>query len=247
MFRRTLFTLLAFGFLGNAWCETIDIFGAEDYPGICFLKDGRPQGVFPRILEGVSRFSGDTYALQLFPWKRAQLHAETGKGGIAHFSKTEEREALFDYSHVVYGDRIELVVLKGKEFPFKQFQDLKGKRVGAKFGASFGQKVDAFFASNALELQRDPGVSNRLSKLLRNRIDVAIVEGADSQIEKLIGHDPELMRAKDQFVILPVPLVDDALYLAFAKSMHRKDTLDRFNKGLDKFKGTDAYRSLMAH
>jgi len=246
MFRWFSVLVLCWGFCCRGWCEAIEVFGADDYPGICFLQDGKPQGLFPHILAGVSKLSGDTYDLKLFPWKRAQSYAEAGKGGIAHFSKTAEREVQFDYSSRVYGDRIQLVVLKGDLFEFKDLQDLKGKRIGVKFGASFGQRVDAFFASTQATIDRDPGIQSRLKKLLRNRIDVAVVEGADGQLEKLIGQDAELKLKKDQFVLLPMPLVDDALYLAFAKSMNRKDALDRFNKGLDKYKKTDAYRKLVA-
>jgi len=245
MLRLLSFIVMCWGLASNGWCETVDIFGAQDYPVICFLQDGQPQGVFPHILEGVSKFSGDTYVLQLFPWKRAQSYAEAGKGGIAHFSKTVEREERFDYSNLAYGDRIQLVVLKGNEFSYKDFVDLKGKRIGIKFGASFGQKVDVFLASSDVHVQSDPGVSSRLKKLLSKRIDVAVVEGVDGDIEKLIGQDPELLPNKAQFVFLPVSLVDDGLYLAFAKSMNRKDTLDRFNKGLEKFKKTDAYKRLV--
>ena len=229
----------------RGWCETIEVFGAEDYPGICFIQNGKPAGVFPKILAGVSMYSGDTYDLQLLPWKRAQSYAEAGKGGIAHFSKSAERETQFDYSNAVYGDRIQLVVLSGHVFDFKGLQDLKGKRIGAKYGASFGEKVDAFFASGDATLERDPGTESRLKKLLSDRIDVAVVEGADSHIERLIANDTELMSKKNQFQFLPTPLVDDALYLAFAKSMNRKAALERFNKGFDQFKKTDAYKKLL--
>jgi ABC-type amino acid transport substrate-binding protein len=244
MYRFSFVLALCWGLVSNGWSETITVFGAEDYPVICYLQDGKPQGVFPQILAGVSRFSGDTYDLQLFPWKRAQLYAVEGKGAIAHFSKTASREDQFDFSSRVYGDRIQLVTLKGREFAFSDVTDLKGKQIGAKFGASFGQKADAFFASEGANVQRDGSPENRLNKLLLGRIDVAVVEGAESDIDKLLGNDPELRRNKDKFVFLPEPLVDDGLYLAFAKSMNRKDALERFNKGLEKFKKTDAFRKL---
>lgn len=246
MCRWTCILALCFAPICNGWCETIEVFGAEDYPGICFLHDGKPSGVFPKILAGVSQFSGDHYDLQLLPWKRAQTYAESGKGAIAHFSKTTEREAQYDFSNVVYGDRIQLVVLSGSQIEFRDLKDLKDRRIGVKAGASFGETVDKFLSSNEGTIQRDPGINSRLKMLLRKRIDVAVVEGADSQVERLVGSDPELTLKKAQFVFLPKPLVDDALYLAFLKSMNRKDVLERFNIGLDKFKKTDAYRKIVA-
>lgn len=246
MYRWACIVVLWFALVSVGRCETIEVYGADDYPGICFLEDGKPSGLFPKILAGVSAFSGDTYALQLLTWKRAQSYAEAGKGGIAHFSKTAEREAQFDFSNVVYGDRIQLLVVKGNGFEFKDLHDLKGKRIGFKLGASFGQKVDSFLASNSVMVDHDSGIASRLKKLLRHRIDVAIVEGADGQVERLIGNDAELVQNKAQFIFLPTPLVDDSLYLAFAKSMNRRDVLERFNKGLEKFKRTEAYKKLAA-
>jgi polar amino acid transport system substrate-binding protein len=244
MVRWTFVLALCLGVMRPGWSETLTVFGAEDYPVICYVQDGKPRGVFPQILAGVSRFSGDTYDLQLFPWKRSQKYAAEGKGAVAHFSKTAAREEQFDFSDRVYGDRIQLVTLKGREFEFNQLSDLAGKHVGAKSGASFGQKVDAFFASDAVDVDRDAGPYARLHKLLLGRIDVAVVEGADSDIERLLGGDPDLQRNKARFVFLPEPLIDDALYLAFAKTMRRKDALERFNAGLEKFRKTPAYKKL---
>ncbi|MFZ6691030.1 substrate-binding periplasmic protein [Undibacterium sp. SXout20W] len=246
MTQNLLVILVCYFVSGSAWCNTIPIFGAEDYPVICFLENGKPQGIFPQILSGVSKFSGDTYELQLLPWKRAQAFAEEGKGGIAHFSKSTEREDKFDYSNVVYGDRIQLVVLRDHVFPFNGLSDLNGKQIGVKFGASFGQNIDSYLASNLVHTQTDPGVISRLRKLLINRIDVAIVEGADNDIDKLIGQDADLQKHKMQFVFLSVPLVDDELYLAFAKTMKRKNVIERFNQGLEKFMKTDLYKKILS-
>lgn len=244
---RSIMFSLAFVASTVAWGDTVDVFGADDYAGISYLQEGKPQGVFPQILSGVSRISGDTYNLRLLPWKRAQAKAAAAEGGIAHFSKTADRETQFDFSNPVYGDRIELVVLKGREFEYKSLTDLVGKRVGAKQGASFGQKVDQFLASPSVTLERDPGVTNRLKKLLANRIDVAIVEGADGHIGRAIAGDRDLEDRKSEFAFLSTPLVEDSLFLAFAKSMGRKETLNRFNKALEKFKATAEYKQLISH
>jgi len=239
--------LLLLFFSVFARSESIVVFGAEDYPVICFMKDGRPQGVFPTVLAGVSKFSGDTYDVQLLPWPRAQAMALLGNGAVAHFSKTTEREAEYDFSDPVVGDDIDLVVLKGKEFSYKEPRDLKGKRVGAKFGASFGQQVDGLMQTGAITVDRDYGIASRLRKLLAGRVDVAIVEGSGGDINALTGADRDLIENRARFAFLPVPLVHDPLYLAFAKSMNRKDALERFNAGLAKFKKTAGYRKLIGY
>ena len=136
------------------------------------------------------------------------------------------------------------MVVRGNEFPFAKPLDLVGKRVGAKLGASFGQTVDALIESAAIKVEPDNGTTGRLHKLLANRIDVAIVEGAESNIDKIVASDSELIRNRSRLVFLPVPLVHDPLHLAFAKSMHKKDVLERFNEALKKFKKAEIAKEM---
>ena len=230
----------------SASSESLVIFGAQDYPGICYLKDGRPQGIFPEILAGVAKYSGDDYNLRLLPWARAQVMAQTGNGGIAHFSQTKERLALFDFSDPVYVDDVLLVTLKGKVFPYVQPSDLKGRRLGVMTSASYGQQVDSMIRAGEIPVDLDYGIASRLRKLLAGRVDVAVVEGSEGYIDEILAANSDLKMNAAKFVILPVPLVHDRLYLAFAKSMNRKDALERFNAGLAKFKKTPGYKAIVA-
>jgi polar amino acid transport system substrate-binding protein len=225
--------------------ESIVVFGAQDYPGVCYLKDGKPQGIFPEILAGVAKYSGDDYKLRLLPWARAQAMAQGGKGGIAHFSMNNERLAVFDFSDPVYVDDIILVAIKGKQFLYAQPGDLKGRRLGVMASASYGQQVDSMMHAGDVTVDLDYGVVSRLRKLLAGRIDVAVVEGTEGNIDDVLAADGELKMNAAKFVILPVPLVHDPLYLAFAKSMNRQDALERFNAGLARFKKTPSYKALV--
>lgn len=53
--------------------------------------------------------------------------AMAGHGGITNISRNAEREKVFDFSGTVYNDDLQKVVLKGKELPFNELKDLKGK------------------------------------------------------------------------------------------------------------------------
>ncbi|MFZ6861432.1 hypothetical protein ACO0K7_02240 [Undibacterium sp. Ji67W] len=46
------------------------------------MENGKPQGIFPQILDVFSNFPGGTYELQLLQWRRALRFAKEGKGGI---------------------------------------------------------------------------------------------------------------------------------------------------------------------
>jgi polar amino acid transport system substrate-binding protein len=240
-----LITLLLLCVNGLAWAEDVDVFAAEDYPKVSFLKDGKPAGVFPEVLAAVSPYSGDRYVLHLMPWKRAQAMAARGLGGVAHFSWTQERAAVFDYSDPVLGDEIQLVVVKGQEFVYRSPADLRGKRVGAKLGASFGQQIDEQFSQGSFSVDRDLSAGSRLRKLLRGRIDVAVIEGIHGDLRPLAR--AEAMNDGDlaQLVVLVQPLVNDQLHLAFAKSGNWQAVLQRFNHGLAQLKNTDAYQAIL--
>ena len=75
-------------------------------------------------------------------------------------------------------------------------------------------------------------------------VDGLIVEGAESNIDKIVASDSELIRNRSRLVFLPVPLVHDPLHLAFAKSMHKKDVLERFNEALKKFKKAEIAKEM---
>jgi polar amino acid transport system substrate-binding protein len=184
------------------------------------------------ILRKVSERSGDTYELQLFPWKRAYEMVRTGSGAVVGVSMTEERRELFDFSEPIYSDDIQVIVLKGREFPFKQLSDLKGKTMGGVLGASYGDSVDKAIAQGLFKVDRDIGQTGRLHKLLAQRMDGALIGNGQAGFDAVLDSDAILASKRNQFTILKPPLTRDPLYLATAKSMNKKAVLDRFNKAL---------------
>lgn len=47
-------------------------------------------------------------------------------------------------------------------------------------------------------------------------------------------------------MILPTPLTRDTLHLAFAKSMNKRDALDRFDAALEKLRKSGELKKMMA-
>lgn len=176
---------------------------------------------------------------------RVLLESERGKGGVTGISFNEARGAIYDFSRPIYHDDIHLVVLKGKEFPFQDIKDLKGRTAGGQSGASYGTEVDAAIAAGIFTVDRDSGQANRLKKLMLGRIDVAIIGNGLAGFEQLIASEPELKANRDKFVVLDRPLVCDPLYLAFAKSMAMKPALDQFNRAMVSFQKSSEYSRLV--
>lgn len=227
-----------------ASAETLVVFGGDAFGPFAFVKDGKVDGIMPRMLRRAGEISGDTYDIQLMPWSRAYLRAEKGEGGIFGLSFTPDRAKLFDYSQSMYDNDIKLVTLARKSFTFKTLADLKGKVIGGLNGSSYGAEVDAAAAEGAFVIERDSQADSRLAKLLHGRIDAAVVDGGQLGLDSAFGSNEEVRRNREKFVVLPVALVHDPLHLAFPKVMGKKEAIARFNAALAKMKKSGEWKAL---
>jgi polar amino acid transport system substrate-binding protein len=232
-------------YASTAFGEKVVVYAHEAYFPAVYLDHGKATGILPDIFTRLSKDTGDTYELVLVPWKRALQQSLNGKGGITSFSFTKERAILYDYSEPIYDDELQLVVLKGHEFVFREIVDLKGKTVGGNVGAVFGEKIDQAIADGMFKMERDEAHISRLLKLLHGRMDVAIMAGGAENIESLLVSNPELKEARSKFVVLPNPFAKDTLFLAFVKTMNMKPALARFNKALADLKKSKEYKQII--
>ncbi len=180
-----LIVFLLFFHAGFCFGEQILILGNHKKPPKNYLENDKPKGILIEIMNYVDQKLSLSFEYKLSPWKRVYLDAVNGKGGIIGLSMNRERLKIFDYSDVMYYDDLLLVMKKGKEFPYKRVQDLRGKKVGCLRGASYG---DAFekAKSNFFEIDEDGDGKQRLLKLLGNRIDVAIIGPGRAVFESII-------------------------------------------------------------
>jgi len=224
-----LLTLQAF----PVFSAEITILGNDYKPPKYYLEYGKPKGILIDILRSIDQETEHSFAIRLYPWKRAYLMAADGKGGIVGLSKTTERLKIFDYSDVIYYDELLLVVLKGHEFPYEKIEDLAGKRVGVRRGSSYGDAYERG-KQEIFTIDEDTTSVGRLYKLLAQRIDVAIIGPGKAGFNNVLRNNPALMQHKDAFVVLKKPFMVDPNYLGFAKTMHMQDFLQEFNRILHK-------------
>jgi polar amino acid transport system substrate-binding protein len=212
--------------------ETLLVYGDDSYPPVIYSDNGKPTGVLVDILRKVSARTGDTYEVRVFPWKRAYEHARAGRAAVVGVSKTTDRMAEFDFSDAIYFDDIQIVVKRGREFPYAQLGDLKGKTVGGVLGASYGNVVDAAIKDGLFKMDQDTGQKGRLHKVLLDRVDAAFIGNGAEGFDMVVRSDPELQARRAELVVLGTPLTRDPLHLAVAKSMNKKALIERFNIAL---------------
>lgn len=222
-------------FANYATAENIIIFGNANKPPKNFLdSNGKPTGILIEIMKKVELELGDVrFIFKLYPWKRAYSEAKNGKGGIISFSKTKPRLKIFDYSEPMYYDDIMVVTKNDTSINYENINDLSGKIVGFGDGYSFGDEFEKAIDNEVFKASTDNGPTQRLQKLLRGRIDAALIGPGKFAIHIAINGNDELRLFQNSFKIHPVPFKRDPNFLGFAKSMNKTDFLKRFNEVLE--------------
>lgn len=244
LLRKTVGLLALWAAWGTSQAETLVVLGDHAYAPVIFSQNGKPTGLLPAILARASALTGDHYDLRLSPWKRAYELAARGEGGVVGVSLNKDRARIFDFSRPLYDDDIQIVTLKGKTFPYAKLEDLKGKTIGGINGASYGDDVDKAIASGLFVVDRDVGQAGRLRKLLAGRLDAAFIGNGQAGFDSIVSSEEELRNNRAQFVVLPTPLTRDPLHLAFPKSMHKREALDRFDAALEKLRQSGELKRL---
>ncbi|AZN35641.1 substrate-binding periplasmic protein [Iodobacter ciconiae] len=225
-----LLVLLLSGFVSAA--EPL-IYGDDSYFPVMYKdKNGQSAGVLYKLLQHHSKLTGSKLALEHTSWRRAYEFALQGHGGVIGLSKTSARLSQFDYSDAIFDDNINIVVKKGKEFPYARIEDLKGKSVGVHLGASYGEVFDKAVAAKLFSIDTSSIPAVRFKKLLYGRVDCVLVGSGKIGFDSIVDADPGLKSNKAQFVILKQPVVRDTMYLGFAKSMSMGKYLQSFNQSI---------------
>jgi polar amino acid transport system substrate-binding protein len=228
----------------GCYADNIVVYGGDSFEPQTYLDNGKPAGIILALFDRISKDTGDTYTFKLVPWKRALAESALGHGGIVNFTWTKERAKNYDFSDPTYQNKLRLIVLNDHVFPFNTLADLNGKIIGFPLGSSFGDAFDTAISTGVIISETDTNHVSRLKKLLLGRIDVAII--GTTGLKKAIQSDSLLVANQHRFTVLPNPLLQDWLYLAFPKSMHMKPAILRFNKSLLALKKSKEYQTILA-
>lgn len=214
---------------GLGYTESIVLLGSDNLPPKSYMDGNTPKGYAVDASRAVLKEAGYQVNVQLTPWARAVEEAKAGKGILTHVSKTAEREKIFEFSQPVVFDRIVVVVKKGKEFPFSKPKDLLGKTVGVLRGATYGGEWSE--AVKTLNVEYDTDAVARIGKLMRGRIDAAIISSGKAGLKIAVdgnGYD------MGDFTILPVPVIQDPNHLVIAKDAQSAKKMAVINEAIHK-------------
>lgn len=220
---------IALSLSGNLMAkETIRLVAGDSFPPLMWQENGVAKGVAVEIGKAILEKAGYKVVVEACPWARCQMIAENDGAFITGFSKNDERIKKFIYSNITMYDEVVIVTKKGKEFSFKNTNDLKGKKIGAQLRVSFGPKYEELKKGMIIETDSDDVA--RVKKIILGRLDGGIFSLGEAGIAysaKLAGHTMK------ELSILPDIIAKDPNYLATgSKTPHAKEKINKINAAI---------------
>ena len=200
-------------------CAALTITGHPSYPPVAWAAAGKIVGAAPELVRGIAAKLGvKTVTSKSFgTWEGAQNAARDGQADVIFgIYKNDARAQYLDYVDPPFMmDPVSVVVRKGAGFPFAEWSDLKGRKGVTNAGESYGNKFDAFMASD-LTVARAAGVDKAYAALLDGQADYLIIglyPGRDEASKLGIA---------DKVEALPKEVVSAAMYVAFSKTIEMR-------------------------
>lgn len=206
-----LFPLLA---QAESACPSLVITGHPAYPPVAWASHGNIIGAAPELVKsiaaqlGVARVESRDFG----SWDNAQRAARNGQADVIFgIYKNDERATYLNYIAPPFMlDPVVVVVRKGKGFPFRKWEDLKGRRGVTNAGESYGNRFDSFMKKE-LTVARAPGVRQAFQALLGKQADYLIIGLYPGR------NEARRLGLSAQVDFLPGELVSADMYVAFSK------------------------------
>ena len=231
-------------------CTKILATGHPQYPAIAYKDGDNIAGAAPALVEAVAKsLNIPLESKYMGTWADAQAATRDGKADmIFGIYYNDERSAYLDYVQPAFiFDPVVVFVAKGKEFPFKGWNDLIGKKGVTNQGESYGTEFDAFM-KDKLNVARAEGIDDAFKVLLAGDADYLIAgyypgvaEAAKAGVKaQIVALDPGLLSA-EMFVAFSKKSPCTALAAKFGDGITQLTTDGSFNTMLtDAIKGWDA-------
>jgi polar amino acid transport system substrate-binding protein len=223
-------------------CTKITATGHPQYPAIAFRNGDRIDGAAATLVEAIAKdLKVPLQSDYMGTWAEAQKAAQEGKADmIFGIYYNDERATYLDYVQPAFMfDDVAVFVVKGKEFPFKDQNDLIGKKGVTNQGESYGNEFDAFMKAK-LDVARTDGIDAAFKDLLAGKADYLIA-----------GYFPGVAEAaraglKDQIVPLDQAVVTSEMFVAFSKKSPCRSLAEGFGKGIIEMTTNESFNKMMS-
>jgi polar amino acid transport system substrate-binding protein len=223
-------------------CSALVITGHPSYPPVAWAADGTIVGAGPELVRGIAAKLGvgNVTSKDFGTWEGAQAAARDGQADVIFgIYKNDARAKYLNYVDPPFMmDPVSVVVRKGAGFAFTEWSDLKGRKGVTNAGESYGNKFDAYIASD-LTVARAAGVDKAFASLLAGQADYLIIglyPGRDEARKLGIAGKVE---------VLPKEVVSAPMYVAFSKQSKCGGLVPGFAAGITTSVDDGAVRRLL--
>ena len=161
-------------------------------------------GIYPALVGAAFALMGRPCELHALPFKRMLGGADADQLLAGAVVRTPDRERRWLFSQPYFMERL-AVYTAGP--PFRSLADLTGKRVGVIRGWSYGEAFDMARQQGLFLCEEVPTDANNFGKLLRERLDFAVVtELAGRMLLQLPGFEGHVVAGAAPLGVTPIHL-----------------------------------------
>lgn len=208
-----------------AECKQLKVAGPDEWNQNSYFdaKSQRHQGLAYALLHKISESQQIPYEiLPHVPWKRVLKYAEDGEVDIiVAIYHSIPRERFIEFSAPYVSNDVKIYVQKGKEFDYKSFADLTGKKGLWPAGASYGDEFDTF--AQKLDLIGKANINELFLYLARGTVDYALQDS--SRATRYISEN----RLTKKIVALPQSLLSVPVRFGYSRNSRCGDLIEKFN------------------
>ena len=198
-------------------CNTLTVSGNPEYPPLLWRDEQHPgflTGAVPALLkENTEPLGVNVVVKDIGSWARVRRMARQGEiDMVAAAFITSERIGYMDYllppmTHLPTA----VWVPKGREFVYRHWPDLAGKRGSTLINKSFGQNFDRYAQQN-LRIEGVRSIEQSFQMALADRVDYVLYEVLQGDVKL------EYMGIAGEFVPLQPPVSREGLFFTFSKA-----------------------------
>jgi polar amino acid transport system substrate-binding protein len=207
-------------------------------PPYAYARDNEAAGLYPEIVREIYRRLGRDIELVPAPWQRALYEARHASTGIGGLIKNAEREPWLDFSNAIYTEKFAVYQSVGAR-EIESVDGLAGLSVGVIRGWSYGNAMDALFASGIVRDERNISEKANLMKLGQGRVNavIAIEDSGDALVREL-GLADRVRKTRVAFSV--------DIYIAFSKSLNMADDLGKINAVIESLRSDGTIDAIKA-
>jgi polar amino acid transport system substrate-binding protein len=235
--------ILGCGVAAAQTSKTIRLTNGEWQPYLS--KDAPHHGFASHIVTEAFALVSVEVEYGFFPWKRSFKLAKEGTwDGSVVWVDSDERREHFLYSDAVVPSTFVFFHLKGSDFEWNSYEDLRGIRIGGTLEYAYSEEFDAAEKAGIIKTNRANNDEIGLKKLLKGRIEAfpGEVMVTYAQIRDTFSQEDAAL-----FTHHPKAINEDPMYLLLGKKVAGNEAMrDLFNEGLKRLKGSGRYDQIIA-